>query len=55
MHRTRGKVFGTSVALAIVPVLLTACGNNSSSASSTPSLKPSVTTSAAASAPASAW
>ncbi|RMI34209.1 DUF732 domain-containing protein [Nocardia stercoris] len=48
MHRTRGKVFGTLVALAAAG-LLAACGSNSSSASSTPSLKPSVTTSAAAS------
>ncbi|MBF6214270.1 DUF732 domain-containing protein [Nocardia puris] len=43
MHRTRGKVFGVAVAVAAT-ALLTACGDNDSTASSTPTL----TTTAAA-------
>ncbi|MFE3441846.1 DUF732 domain-containing protein [Nocardia sp. NPDC059180] len=51
MFRTRGKVVGVAVAIAAAG-LLTACGDNDSTASSTPTLTPS--TSAAAQATGSA-
>ncbi|MCP2276877.1 Protein of unknown function [Nocardia amikacinitolerans] len=52
MHRTRGKVLGVAVAIAATG-LLSACGDNDSTATSTPTLKPTTTTSAQAAAPTS--
>ncbi|MET8773592.1 DUF732 domain-containing protein [Nocardia sp. NPDC050713] len=52
MHRTRGKVLGVAVAIAATG-LLSACGDNDSTATSTPTLKPTTTTSAPAAAPTS--
>lgn len=46
MHRTRGKVLGVAMAIAATG-LLSACGDNDSTATSTPTLAPTTTKSAA--------